>query len=214
MLFDIAFRQGVGQQTTGARELDIAIQTDTPLVALRGPSGAGKTTTLNTIAGLLTPPQGHIRIGGNTLFDSVEGIDLPPARRGCGYVFQDSRLFPHLTVSANLRYGMTPTDPAAFVRIVSLLALEPLLAQRPGILSGGETRRVAIGRALLSSPSVLLLDEPLASLDGARADDILTHIEAVRDTLAVPTIYVSHDAAEISRLTDTVIDIPAMTPPA
>ncbi len=210
MLFDIAFRQVIGQQTTGMRELDIAIQTDAPLVALRGPSGAGKTTTLNAIAGLLTPTQGHIRIGGKTLFDRANGVDLPAARRGCGYVFQDNRLFLHMTVSANLRYGITTADPAAFERIVSLLALEPLLARRPRTLSGGEMRRVAIGRALLSSASVLLLDEPLSSLDSARADDILTHIEAIRDTLGVPIIHVSHDAAEIARLTDTVIDIPAM----
>lgn len=209
MLFDIAFRQVIG-----AHELDIAIQTDAPLVALRGPSGAGKTTTLNAIAGLLTPMQGHIRIGGKTLFDCANGIDLPPARRGCGYVFQDNRLFPHLTVSANLRYGITTADPAAFERIVSLLALKPLLARWPRTLSGGETRRVAIGRALLSSPSVLLLDEPLASLDSARADDILAHIEAIRDTLGMPIIHVSHDATEIARLTDTVIDIPAMRPSA
>ncbi len=209
MLFDIAFRQVIG-----AHDLDIAIQTDAPLVALRGPSGAGKTTTLNAIAGLLTPTQGHIRIGGKTLFDSANGIDLPPARRGCGYVFQDNRLFPHLTVSANLRYGSMTADSAAFERIVSLLALEPLLARRPRTLSGGETRRVAIGRALLSSPSVLLLDEPLASLDSARADDILAYIEAIRDTLGMQIIHVSHDATEIARLTDTVIDIPAIRPSA
>ncbi|MXO90914.1 ATP-binding cassette domain-containing protein [Pontixanthobacter aquaemixtae] len=204
MSFDIAINKRQGDC-----QIDVTIRSDSKLVAITGPSGAGKTTALNCIAGLIRPDSGHITIGGRCLFDSEEKIDLPPESRGCGYVFQDSRLFPHKTVLANLNYGAgragTQTAPLSLEEAVSLLGLAHLLERKPDTLSGGEIRRVAIGRALLSGPRFLLLDEPASSLDPERAEQIISAIEALRDRHAIPIIYVSHDAAEVARLTDFVV---------
>ncbi len=179
------------------------------VTALFGRSGAGKTTLVNLIAGLDRPDDGRIVVAGQSLFDSARGIDVPPERRRLGYIFQDSRLFPHLTVRSNLRYGMRrgrkANDPVDFDQIVALLGLESLLDRRPHRLSGGERQRVAIGRALLASPRILLMDEPLASLDAARKDEILAFIERLRDTLEIPIVYVSHIMDEVIRLADDIV---------
>jgi molybdate transport system ATP-binding protein len=193
----------------GAFALDAAFRSDAPIVALFGRSGAGKSTIVNAIAGIVRPERGRIVINERTLFDSQQGIDLPPERRRVGCVFQDALLFPHLDVRANLAYGERLTPPAErFVdreRILALLGIAPLLDRRPANLSGGEKQRVAIGRALLASPRVLLLDEPLASLDGGRKAEILAYIELLRDELHLPMVYVSHAIEEVTRLADRVV---------
>jgi molybdate transport system ATP-binding protein len=179
------------------------------IVALFGRSGAGKTTLINMLAGLLRPDQGRIAINGTVLFDSRSGLDLPPERRRLGYVFQESRLFPHLSVRGNLTYGLRRVPPAErhieLDQIVGLLGLSALLARRPRDLSGGEKQRVALGRALLANPRLLLLDEPLAALDQPRKEEILPFIERLRDELAIPIVYVSHAMPEIVRLADTMV---------
>jgi molybdate transport system ATP-binding protein len=176
---------------------------------LFGPSGAGKTTVVNMIAGLIRPDRGHIEIDGDVLFDSAARIDVPVSRRRIGYVFQEGRLFPHLSVRHNLDYGRWMSgharDEAAFARIADLLDIGTLLDRRPGKLSGGERQRVAVGRALLMRPRLLLLDEPLASLDDARKREILPYFERLRDEAKVPMIYVSHDAAEVQRIATRVV---------
>ena len=181
------------------------------LTALFGPSGAGKTTLLDTVAGLLTPARGRIVVAGDVLFDSALGIDIAPERRACGYVFQDGRLFPHRTVRDNLLFGWK-LAPAGrrwmdFDHAVAFLALGALLARMPRTLSGGEAQRVAIGRALLSGPRFLLMDEPLTSLDAARREEIMAVIERIRDELRLPILYVSHDSREVERLADQVIPL-------
>jgi len=196
-------------KSLGAFRLDAALATGAGRVtALFGPSGAGKSTLADCIAGLTRPDSGRIALDGEVLFDAERGLDRPPERRRIGYVFQDARLFPHLTVAANLRYGYART-PAARRRVepdrvVELLAIGPLLQRRPATLSGGERQRVAFGRAVLTSPRLLILDEPLASLDGARKAEILPFIERLRDELAIPMVYVSHVIEEILRLADEV----------
>ncbi|RDD63886.1 molybdenum ABC transporter ATP-binding protein [Ferruginivarius sediminum] len=179
------------------------------VVALFGRSGVGKTTVVNALAGLVRPDSGRIAINGTTLFDSSQGIDVPPERRRIGYVFQEARLFPHYSVRGNLRYGLrrAPRGEGAidFSHVVELLGLEGLLHRRPRDLSGGERQRVALGRALLANPRVLLMDEPLASLDQPRKDEILPFIERLRDDLQVPIVYVSHAMDEIIRLADTLV---------
>jgi molybdate transport system ATP-binding protein len=181
--------------------------------ALFGPSGSGKTTIINMIAGLITPDRGRIALQDEVLFDRTARVDVPAHRRRIGYVFQDGRLFPHLSVARNLDYGRRLSglrpDPAAMAHIVELLALADLLKRRPGRLSGGERQRVAIGRALLMQPRLLLLDEPLASLDAARKNEIFPFLERLRDEAAMPMIYVSHDAAEVRRLATSVVRIEA-----
>ncbi|MBD3730221.1 MAG: ATP-binding cassette domain-containing protein [Sphingomonadales bacterium] len=191
----------------GEREIACRIAADTNLVALVGSSGAGKSSVLDAIAGLLRPMRGRIAIAGETLFDSDAGIDLPPEARRAGYVFQDLRLFPHRRVRANLTYGEKPGGWIGFDEVVALLDIAPLLDRWPATLSGGEAKRVAIGRALLSAPHFLLLDEPLASLDPARGEEILATIESIRDELGLPILHVSHDASEVARLTDIVVRI-------
>ena len=179
------------------------------ITALFGRSGAGKTSVVNMIAGLLRPERGHIRVADRTLFDADAGIDVPTRRRRIGYVFQDGLLFPHLSVRRNLDYGRRIAGRAGtqipFDQIVVLLGIGHLLARRPSTLSGGEKQRVAIGRALLAGPSLLLLDEPLASLDAARKAEILPYIERLRDEMGLPIIYVSHSLDEITRLANTVV---------
>jgi molybdate transport system ATP-binding protein len=191
--------------------LKAAFRSDAPIVALFGRSGSGKSTIVNAIAGIVEPRRGRIVIGDRTLYDSERGVDLPPERRRVGCVFQDSLLFPHLDVRANLAYGERLTPAAErFVdheRILALLGIGGLLDRRPTNLSGGEKQRVAIGRALLASPRILLLDEPLASLDGARKSEILAYIELLRDELRLPMVYVSHAIEEVTRLADRVVVI-------
>lgn len=183
------------------------------VTALFGPSGSGKTTLANMIAGLVMPDNGCIRIGGTLLFDSQSGVNLPPYRRRIGYVFQEGRLFPHLSVGQNLEYGRwmhgMARDDAELRRIVSLLDIAPLLKRRPGRLSGGERQRVAVGRALLMRPRLLLLDEPLASLDAARKAEILPFLVRLRDEARMPMIYVSHQAEEVRRIATSVVTIEA-----
>ena len=174
------------------------------VTALYGPSGAGKTSVVNMVAGLQRPDAGRITINGRCLFDSDRHIDLPPERRHIGYVFQDGRLLPHLSVRANLVYGMrcTPAD-RRFVQldqVVDLLGIGHLLLRRPAKLSGGEKQRVAIGRALLTSPALLLMDEPLASLDAARKSEVLPFIMRLGREFAIPILYVSHAMDEIRNL--------------
>jgi molybdate transport system ATP-binding protein len=177
--------------------------------ALFGPSGSGKTSLVNMIAGLVQPDRGRIALDDNVLFDSAARIGMPAHRRRIGYVFQEGRLFPHMTVARNLDYGRRMSgvadDPAERERIVSLLDIGALLSRRPGHLSGGERQRVAFGRALLMEPRLLLLDEPLASLDRARKLEILPYLARLRDEAKVPMIYVSHQAGEISRLCSQVV---------
>ncbi len=190
--------------------LDVAFAAASPgLIALYGPSGCGKSTIVNLIAGLLRPEEGVVRLGGATLFDSARGLDVPAERRRIGYVFQDARLFPHLDVHANLRYG-EKRSPAGepqirFDETVELLGIAPLLARRPNQLSGGERQRVALGRALLCRPRLLLLDEPLASLDVARREELLPYLERLRDRLSIPMVYVSHQFEEVLRLATHVV---------
>jgi molybdate transport system ATP-binding protein len=178
-----------------------------------GASGSGKTTLINMIAGLLMPDRGRIAIDDVVLFDSAARIDVPAHHRRIGYVFQEGRLFPHLTVAANLDYGrrmcgLSRNDDETD-RIVRLLDIGHLLARRPGRISGGERQRVAVGRALLMRPRLLLLDEPLASLDAARKREILPYLEKLRDEARVPMIYVSHHAAELRRMATSVIRLDA-----
>ena len=176
------------------------------IVALYGPSGSGKTSLVNAIAGLVTPDSGHVVIDDVTLYSSADGIDMPPQRRRVGYVFQEGRLFPHYSVRSNLRYGARKGNAEiGFDAVTALLGLGDLLDRRPGDLSGGEKQRVAIGRALLSGPRILLMDEPLASLDEARKAEIMPFIEKLHDELNIPIVYVSHDMEENIRLADTLV---------
>lgn len=204
MSLEVSVEKGLGAFT-----LNAAFSCGAGITALFGQSGSGKTTVINMIAGLLRPERGRISVDGRTLFDSAAKIDVPPHRRRIGYVFQDARLFPHLTVRRNLLYGryFSPADGryAAFDQVVDLLGIAGLLDRRPGGLSGGEEQRVAIGRALLASPRILLMDEPLASLDDARKSEILPYIERLRDQMGLPILYVSHAMDEVARLADTMV---------
>ena len=175
------------------------------VTALFGQSGVGKTTLLNMIAGLVSPDQGRIVLNHQPLFDATAQINIPPENRGIGYVFQESRLFPHLSVQKNLCYGYRQSNSAEkhtlhFQKVVDLLELEPLLKRHPNRLSGGEKQRVAIGRALLCQPKLLLLDEPLASLDAQRKTQILPFLKRVCDELDIPILYVTHLMDEIMHL--------------
>lgn len=177
------------------------------LTALFGPSGAGKTSILNMISGLLKPDGGQITVGGEVLFDSASGIDMPVQQRRAGYVFQEARLFPHLRVRANLAYGQRGSSVMSQGEVVDFLGIAHLLDRWPRTLSGGEAQRVAIGRALLSSPRFLLMDEPLASLDRARREEVMRTIERLRDEVRLPILYVSHDRAEVERLASAIVEI-------
>lgn len=189
--------------------LDARFQAQPGLTALFGPSGSGKTVLVNLIAGLSRPERGRIVADGEVLLDTAAGRFVPRHRRRIGYVFQEARLFPHLSVRRNLLYGhwFAPrsADRESLDRVVDLLGIGHLLARSPRRLSGGETQRVAIGRALLASPRLLLMDEPLAALDAARRDEILPYIERLRDESRIPIVYVSHAVAEVARLANTVV---------
>ena len=179
------------------------------MTARFGRSGSGKTTVVNAVAGLLRPDAGRVTVDGAVLLDTDARRDLPPHRRRVGYVFQEGRLFPHLSVRQNLLYGRwfagARRDGTEVDRVVDLLGLAPLLARRPGGLSGGEKQRVAIGRAILARPRLLLMDEPLSALDEHRRAEILPYLERVRDGAGLPILYVSHSVAEVARLATTVV---------
>ena len=193
--------------------LDVAFEAPAGVTVLFGPSGSGKSTILDAVAGLLRPEAGQIILDGTVLTSTAKGVHLPPHRRRLGIVFQDGRLFPHLSVRANLRYGArfaprgAPAQDEASV--VRLLGLGPLLDRAPDSLSGGERQRVAIGRALLAAPRAILADEPLSALDEARKAEILPYLERLRDDLRIPMLYVSHSAAEVARIATTVALIEA-----
>ncbi len=200
-------------QRLGSFTLDAAFTAESRFIALFGHSGSGKTTLLNVIAGLLRPERGRVVIDGVTLFDADRGIFLPPYRRQLGAVFQEGRLFPHMSVRQNLLYGAwftrAPHREASLANVADLLGIEHLLGRYPNRLSGGEKQRVAIGRALLASPKVLLMDEPLAALDDARKQEIMPYLERLRDRARIPVIYVSHSVAEVARLSDTLVILSA-----
>ncbi len=204
MTLDIDIERRLGDFSLTAR-----FRAEGGLTAIFGHSGAGKSTLINLIAGLIDPHRGRIVVGGRVLFDSARGINIPVARRRIGYVFQDGLLLPHLTVRQNLGYGrwFTPRHErfAKIDAVVDLLGIAPILDRRPASLSGGERQRVAIGRALLASPHLLLMDEPLASLDGPRKEEILPYIQRLRDERRVPIVYVSHALAEVARLATTLV---------
>ena len=193
--------------------LDVSFAAPPGITALFGKSGSGKTTVVNAVAGLLRPESGRVEVQGSVLLDTLAGIHVPPRRRRIGYVFQDGRLFPHLSVRENLLYGRRfaprtnrSAAPAGELdSIVAMLDIAPLLPRRPAGLSGGERARVAIGRALLSRPQLLILDEPLAALDEARRAEILPYLERLRDESQVPMLYISHAMAEVSRLATTLV---------
>jgi molybdate transport system ATP-binding protein len=191
-------------------KLDMSFKAGAGVTALFGRSGAGKTTVINAVAGLLRPDEGYIRIGDDVLMDTARGICVPAHERRLGYVFQDARLFPHLPVRNNLmfgaRYAPAHAPGPTLETVFDLLGLETLLDRAPNTLSGGEKQRVALGRALLSKPRLLLMDEPLASLDAPRKAEILPYLERLRDgPLSLPILYVSHARSEVERLADALV---------
>ena len=192
----------------GSFRLEVAFESKGRLTAIFGASGSGKTSLVNVIAGLTRADHARIAIEGKMLVDTTKGVWLPPPQRRIGYVFQDAQLFPHLTVEGNLGYGQWFTPAAERyanrAQILELLGIGHLLARRPRDLSGGEKQRVAIGRALLASPRLLLMDEPLASLDQRRKDEIMPFLERLRDEIKIPIVYVSHSVAEVMRLASDV----------
>jgi len=204
MTLDVAIRHRIA-----SFEIDVAFSSPRGVTALFGRSGAGKTTVINTVAGLIRPTQACISVNGHRLADTSAGIDVPVHRRRIGYVFQDARLFPHLSVRQNLTFGrwfsVIRHAPGDLQRVVELLGIGGLLDRRPGTLSGGEMQRVAIGRARLSDPRILLMDEPLAALDEARKAEILPYLERLRDELEIPILYVSHAVPEVARLATTIV---------
>jgi molybdate transport system ATP-binding protein len=190
--------------------LDVSFALPKPgVTALFGVSGAGKSTVVNAIAGTFRPREGRIAIGGRTVLDTAAGVVVPASARRTGYVFQDARLFPHMSVEDNIRFGWRRAadraSEAEIARIVALLGLEHLLARRPRMLSGGEKGRVALARALLASPRILLLDEPLAALDAQRRAEVLPYLERLRDEAGLPMLYVSHSLEEVARLADDIV---------
>ena len=193
----------------GGFTLDTAFDAPAGVTVLFGRSGSGKTSIINSVAGLIQPSAGRIVSNGTALFDSSNGTNLPPHKRRIGYIFQEDRLFPHMTVAQNLEYGarFAPKQAPGINQqeIVEMLGIEALLTRQPSRLSGGEKQRVAIGRALLSKPQLILADEPLAALDADRKEEILPYFERLRDHINVPVLYVTHSASEVSRLATTVV---------
>ena len=200
---------GLRHAFPGGFALDAEFQAPGGVTALFGPSGCGKSTVLAAVAGLLRPQQGRVALDGATVLDTALGILVPAERRRCGVVFQDARLFPHLSVESNLRYGLRRAPRGAagpsFDDVVALLGVAPLLRRRPLGLSGGERQRVALGRALLSRPRLLLMDEPLAALDAARRAEVLPFLARLRDAAGLPILYVTHALDEVDALADTLV---------
>lgn len=203
-MIELTFRRDLGP-------LQLQVQVQLPsqgITAIFGRSGSGKTSLINAVAGLLRPDAGRIRVGERVFFDAARRIDLPMEQRGIGYVFQDARLFPHLSVEGNLRYGLKRWRGApriGFDAVVEVLGIGHLLQRRPHALSGGERQRVALGRALLRQPQLLLMDEPLAALDAPRKAEVLPYIEQLCEEFALPALYVSHSVDEITRLADHLV---------
>ena len=201
MPFDIAIEKRRGDAQVSCR-----IAGGAGITVLFGPSGVGKTSVLDMVAGLLRPDSGHVRVGSELLFDAAAGVDVAPERRRAGYVFQDARLFPHLSVRANLVYGCAG-DADGLGELAVRFGIAHLLDRWPRTLSGGEARRVAMGRALLAKPRFLLLDEPLSSLDRPRREEIMGVIEQLRDESGLPILMVTHDHAEAERLGNRIVEI-------
>jgi len=204
MSFEVAVERRLGDRTIAAE-----FTAEGGLTALLGRSGAGKTSVLGMVAGLLRPDAGRIAAAGEVLFDAAAGIDVPARHRRAGYVFQDDRLFPHLRVRENLLYG-SRGDGSGLMDLAEatrFLGIADLLERWPRTLSGGEAQRVAIGRALLSGPRFLLMDEPLSSLDRARREEVMAVIERLRDEIALPILYVSHDREEVERLATRIVQL-------
>ena len=206
MSFDVDIMARVGDTDVAVRLMPVD-----GLTILFGPSGVGKTSVLNMIAGLRRPDRGHVVVAGSRLFDAACGIDRPVPARRAGYVFQEPRLFPHLRVGANLLYGQALAPDADrwidLPTVTAFLGIGHLLDRWPRSLSGGEARRVAIGRALLAAPRFLLLDEPLSSLDRPRREEVMTAIEHIRDVLKLPILMVTHDHQEAERLGTQIIEM-------
>lgn len=196
MSFDVALTKRIG-----ATDIAVRLEPGVGATILFGRSGVGKTSVLNMVAGLLRPDAGHVRVGGTTLFG--DGVDVPPERRRAGYVFQEPRLFPHLRVRGNVLYGAGRGTEIG--NRLDFLGIGDLLDRWPRTLSGGEARRVAIGRVLLSDPRFLLLDEPLSSLDRPRREEVMRAIEHIRDVLRLPILMVTHDPEEAERLGTRVV---------
>ena len=194
------------QQTLGHLSLDVNVAiAPQGVTAIFGRSGAGKSSLINLVAGLSKAQKGRITLNGRTLFDSEKGIHLAPEKRRVGYVFQEPRLFPHYSVEGNLKYGCKRFDQTTFLQIVELLGIQHLLDRYPNSLSGGEKQRVAIGRALLSEPDILLMDEPLSALDLPRKNELLDYLSKLAKTLQIPILYVSHSLDEVVRLADRLL---------
>jgi molybdate transport system ATP-binding protein len=195
----------------GDFSLDASFASSSAVVAIFGPSGAGKTTLLNVIAGLVRPEQARVVVDGEFLNDTGAGVFVPAYRRRIGIVFQDSQLFPHLSVEQNIRFGSwfkrRNGNGPTFDAVVEGLGMAPFMKRRPASLSGGEKRRVALARALVTAPRLLLMDEPLSGLDDARREEIMGLIERVRDDFKIPIIYVTHRRDEVRRLANEVIRI-------
>jgi molybdate transport system ATP-binding protein len=204
-MFDVSIEAMLGEF-----RLDVSFKSESLVTALSGPSGAGKSSVVAAIAGLVSPKRGRIAVNGRALFDSESRMDVPPHKRGVRIVFQESRLFPHFSVAQNLMFGRWLAGKKRdrqFDEVVSLLGIEPLLGRRPRKLSGGERQRVAIGRALLADPQALLLDEPLASLDAGRKEEIIPYLTRLVANARIPVLYVSHARDEIERPAQTIVRI-------
>lgn len=193
----------------GAFTLDLRLRLSARITALFGPSGAGKTTVLDALAGLRRPSAGRLAVGARVLYDSAAGVDLPPHRRQIGYVAQEAALFPHLSVRSNVLYGRREGQRPSLEAVARMLEIAPLLDRRVPQLSGGERQRVALARAVMSAPELLLLDEPLAAVDVERRRRILPFLERIRDELMVPVIYVTHDPAEVRQVAEHVVVLDA-----
>ncbi len=202
-MIDLAFDMRVEQ---GAFVLEVADRSRVEVLGLSGPSGAGKTTLLEALAGIRKPTRGEIVVGGVTMFSAARGIDVPPRHRRIGYVPQDALLFPHINVRSNLLFG-AKASPVEIAALAEMLEIAPLLDRRVHGLSGGERQRVALGRALMTDPALLLMDEPLAAVDRARRERILPYLLRIRGELHVPLIYVTHDLQELEQIADRILVI-------